>query len=383
MNGLAALLAGALLAIGLSVAAGGQAGPGEKATEPQRAAAPLFRISFQRGEAVQGLSASPVIIPPFQCTSDGTVFISMLRPPDFQGQILTSVSTSREARAFELSQVPELFDLSEVSHYASDSGVVFLVRAAHKNDQTKQGFVTSDGTRGEFPRNATEHSFFIVTFDRAGKYTKTVQVENSFRILRLGAFPSGLLLAYGYAEEDSSPRLALLKDDGTLLKFIQVPDGVAPQAALAKDAKAKSAARFIAPVQMVGRGGLIYLVQNKTSFPILEVSEAGAARPIGPQLPAGVQINMLVSSDDDLYARVGETSEGSIYELSSEDGTVIKRFEVVNDESGADIACIHDGKFLSFEHGSGTLIPLVGTPEPVGAKAVVGPQKSKAIGPSN
>src|ERR1700685_429714 len=382
MNGLAAPLAGALLAIGLSVAAGGQVGPGEKATEPQRAVAPLFRISFQRGEAVQGLSASPVIIPPFQCTSDGTVFITMLRPPDFHAQILTSVSTSREARAFELSQVPELFDLSEVSHDASDSGVVFLVRATRKDDQTKQGFVTSDGTTGEFSRNAAEHHLFIVSFDRAGKYTKTVQADDSFRILRLAAFPSGMLLAYGYAEEDGSPRLALLKDDGTLLKYIQIPDRAAPQAALEKDAKVKSAARFIAPVQEGGRGSLIYVAQNKTSFPILEVSEAGSARPIGPRLPEGIQIKMLIASDGAPYARVGETSKGSIYELSSEDGAVIRRFEVVNDESGADIACIHDGKFLSFEHGSGTLIPLVGTPEPVGAKADAGPEKSKAVGPA-
>jgi hypothetical protein len=38
----------------------------------------------------------------------------------------------------------------------------------------------------------------------------------------------------------------------------------------------------------------------------------------------------------------------------------LRRFETDN---AAGIACAHDGKFLSFDHGDGKLVPLVGTAE--------------------
>jgi hypothetical protein len=157
----------------------------------------------------------------------------------------------------------------------------------------------------------------------------------------------------------------MLKDDGALLKFLEVPKGDVPESAFGtKDASGKGPAMYVAPVQFVGQGHFIYLVQNKTKFPLLEVNEAGAIRTIQPKLPEGVQINTLVPSDENLYARVTEVQDGSIYELNTQEGTVLRRFQVDNSESGADVACVHDGRFLSFEHNDGKLVPLVGAAEP-------------------
>lgn len=358
------LLCCVLLAAGASVSARGQSG----AAKPPAAApspAPLFHIIFTPGEAVQGLSVSPVIMLPFECTSDGTVFVSMMTPPDFRGHFLTSVAPSGEAHTFRLDTVPDLFDVREADRFAFDGGVIFLVQAARENNQTRQGFVTSGGAQGEFTRNAAEHNFFAVMFDRTGKYQRTTQIQDTFHVIRLGVFPSGLFLAYGYDDTDRAPKLALLKEDGVFLEYLQIPDGDTPKEALAKDPRTKSAALFIAPVQMVGRGSFIDVVQDKTAFPVLEVNEAGAIRPIAARLPDGAQINNLLPSDEQLYARINEMGDGSIYEFSSLDGSVMRRFQVGDDESGADIACVHEGKFLSFQHGTGALIPLVGTAEPM------------------
>lgn len=111
-------------------------------------------------------------------------------------------------------------------------------------------------------------------------------------------------------------------------------------------------------------GRSILVVQNKITFPLLEVSEAREIRAIRPALPKEMQIEGLIGSDQNLYARVNPASDGSIYELNAHDGTVLRRLELGEGRPGSSVACVQDGKFFSFEHGDGKLIPLVGTAEP-------------------
>jgi hypothetical protein len=47
------------------------------------------------------------------------------------------------------------------------------------------------------------------------------------------------------------------------------------------------------------------------------VNQAGAIRVIKPKLPEGVPIDVLVPSDENLYARVNPARNGSIYELNA------------------------------------------------------------------
>src|SRR5207248_3365727 len=93
----------------LSLGTWGQPAPGT--ARPPRPVPPMLsQISFQRGEPISGLS-SPAIRLPFQCTSDGTIFVGMIQPPDASKQLLASISLSREYHLFPLDQVPELLDL--------------------------------------------------------------------------------------------------------------------------------------------------------------------------------------------------------------------------------------------------------------------------------
>ena len=350
--------------------------PGQDAvkapSQPSVVLGPLFQISFESGEPVPGIGAMPAVQLPFECTSDGTVFINMIQAigtgnpprnlsPYSPSLLVTSVSRSREAHSFPLDQVPDLYDLQELTYYASESKVIFLVRAAREN---KQGQVASSDAGSAASRSASEHHFYIVMFSRLGNFERTIQLEDTFRLTRVGLFPSGMFLAYGFDQADHSPKLAMLKDDGTLLKFLELPKSDVPQSALGSKPDSESGASvYIAPVQFVGQGHSIYMVQNRTTFPLLEVNEAGAIRSINPRLPNGVRINMIVPSDADIYARVNEIQDGSIYELDSQVGTIIRRFRVGDNESGADVACVHDGNFLSFKHGDGKLVPLVGVAE--------------------
>jgi|SRR5450432_313265 hypothetical protein len=160
----------------------------------------------------------------------------------------------------------------------------------------------------------------------------------------------------------------MLKDDGTFLKNLDIPKQASPDSVLGtQNGGGKGAAVFIAPVQFLGQGRFIYVVQNKTSFPLLEVSEAGTVRSLSPRLPRSVQIDMLIPSESNLYARVRDADGWSIYEINSRNGKAVRHLQVNNDQSGADVACVNGEKFLSFKHGGTDVVPLVGTAEAVAA----------------
>jgi len=361
-----------LLVIGLSLSVQGQAVASH--SKPTAAPAPLYSISFERKDAVAGLDASPAIKLPFDCTADGTVFVTMvpvggqMQPPLYTPPplLLTSVSPSGHANTFPLDQVTEqLFDVREVDHYASESSVIFFVKAARENKPAKQTYTKTDGTQGEFTKNTADRHSYIVLFSRDGEYKKTIETDIPIEIQHIGVFPSGTFLAFGYDEKDHSPKLEMLKDDGTLMRTLQISKNDVPESLFGtKDGSGRGPAVYIMPVQLMPEEHSILVVQNKTAFPLLEVSEAGEIRAIHPELPKETQIEGLIASDQNLYARVNPKDEGSIYELNAHDGTVVRRFELSDGRAASGVACVHDGKFLSFEHSDGKLVPLIGTAEP-------------------
>jgi hypothetical protein len=185
-------------------------------------------------------------------------------------------------------------------------------------------------------------------------------MDDAFSVQRVGVFPSGTFLAFGFDKQDHSPRLALLQDDAKFLRFVEIPKGDAPETMFEmKDSAGKGVAVYIAPSQLVPHGDSILIVQSKTEFPLLEVNEAGMIRAIHPKLPEGTQIDTPIASDQNLYALVDPKDDGDIYELNAQDGAVIRRF-ALPDGPGSPVACVHDGKFLSFEYGEGKLVPLIG-----------------------
>jgi hypothetical protein len=335
--------------------------------------APLYGISFERGEEVSGMDAAAFVLP-FQCNADGTVFFSVPLPPDpavpfGPTSMLTSVSPSREVHSFPHNHIADLYDVRDGSYYASESKVVFLVEAAKEDKREMQTLTKQDGTTVEGSLNTAEHHHYALIFDREGKYQEAVQIDDSFQIVDLGIFPSETFLAYGYSKSDDSFKLALVKDDGRFIKFLEIPAGDAPKSALVLPAEGQNNGyTTIAPVQFVPSGRNIIVVQNKSSFPLLEVNEAGAIRPIPTKLPEGIQIHALIPSDYGLYARGNERD--TVYELSPHDGTVIRRYKVTGHWQAVNLACVHDKKFLSFDRSStGKLVPLFGSLEPIASPA--------------
>jgi hypothetical protein len=360
----------------LPAAALGQAG--STATSASPAAVPLYRISFARGEPVPGISASPAIKLPFQCTSDGTIFVSFVStvpadsglpppPPGLPPMLLTSIPPAGRSLTFRLDQVPELYISSEVDHFASDSDVIFLVRGSRENKPTKQAYAVGS-YHGESTSNAAEQHIYIVAFSREGEYRRTIEIGDAFRIQRIAVFPSGTFLAFGYNAKDDSPKLAMLKEDGTLLKYLEISKGDAPES-MVSGADAPHP-HVIAATELVPQGRSILVVQNETTWPLLEVGEGGAVRAIHPKLPKGELIEAVIPADRNLFVIAeAETDNGYpvglIYEVSPENGNVLRRFVLSDGKRAANVmACVHDGKFLSIDYGDGKVVPLIGSAEP-------------------
>lgn len=367
-----------MLSLTLAVPSQSRAQAGSKTAAPENTPAtiPVYRVSFDRHDAVSGVSSSPVIELPLQCASDGTMFMSFVAsvpagigvvpPPEPPSVRLVSVSTSGQGQTFDLDKVPELYISSQIDRFAADSQVAFLVNASKQYEAGKRRFSMADGSQHEYSINAAEQHRFIVTFKRDGTYHRSVQIEDPFQIQQLGVFPSGAFLAFGYDEKDDSPKLAMLKEDGTLLKPLQPAKNDVPESILGKD---PARPKVVLPAQFVPDGRSILIVQSDSDFPLLDVSEGGAIQAIRAKLPQGMQIKSLIPSDRNLYAVIGasverDSSKENIYEFSRNDGTILRRFELPGDIRAYDVACIHDQKFLSLDYRDSKIVPLVGSAGP-------------------
>jgi len=80
----------------------------------------------------------------------------------------------------------------------------------------------------------------------------------------------------------------MLKEDGTLLKYLEIPKGDVPES-MVSGADAPHP-HVIAQAELVPEGRSILVVQNETTWPLLEVGEGGAVRAIRPKLPKGEPI---------------------------------------------------------------------------------------------
>ena len=371
------------LATGLFASAQTQVGPPSppQASPPD---VPLYRLSFSRGETVPGISSTLAIRLPFECTSDGVIFVSFISgvpvgsglpplPPGVMPTQLTSIPRTGAAHTFRLDQIPDLYVSRDEGDFASDSEVVLLVRASRENKPEKHPYAVGS-YHGEYTRNAAEQHLFILVFDRDGNYKRFVEPPETLEIEKLAVFSSGTFLAFGFDKKDHSPKLVMLKEDGAFLKSLEIPKGDAPTSLIsADDAKTPHA---VLPSQLVMEGRSILLAQTGSAYPLLEVDEGGSVWTIRPKLPKGEQIEAVIPSNRDIYLIAGPEaprdakatvrgSEEKIYQVSRDDGSLRGRFAVTEERMDPDsVACVNDGKFLSIDYADGKVVPLIGSPEP-------------------
>ena len=139
-----------------------------------------------------------------------------------------SESPWNDAHSFALDQVASFYDLIARGDDRGESEVVFLVSGATQYKEGKGYAWPNNGETTEWKANVAEHHSYVFVYDRRGRYKRMVQLDDSFEIQTLGVFPGGTFLAYGYDNAARSPRLGLVKDDGTLFQYLLLPDDYLP-----------------------------------------------------------------------------------------------------------------------------------------------------------
>ena len=247
-------------------------------------------VQFSREKPVLGLPLGSSTTRA-HCSSDGTAFYDMSSGGATAGQELYSISTDGGVKHV-LRKLPVDYNHVQVSDfYVGDQQLVTLLEADKRND----------GSDASTPR---EVNYFLSVSDHDGDLSKLVQVDVRFRPLKIASFGSGDVMVLGWDEGNLLPEIALLKDDGTVRRFIDFdqrrPDAAREQQA--SDAQREAAQERVTLEELQGvafvpYGNEIMLTYPGTTKPIRVLSGMGESRIIPIALPGGYVLHdVLVST---------------------------------------------------------------------------------------
>ncbi len=235
-------------------------------------------------------------------------------PNEVSKSFYYSVSLSREVHSFSFDQIPHIYDLMIGDAYIGESEVVVQIWGATEYQEGKRHITFPNGETKESTADVAEHHHYILVYGRDGRFKRMVQLDDSFRIHALGVFSGGSFLAYGFDNASKSPRLALLRGDGTLLQYLQVPDNYLPsylKKAQEEEKQNPSQPRSMSlgHVILVPSDRHIMIAAVDSRLPLLEVSEAGAVRAIPLKIPKDQIVETVFASETSLYLRIKPASE--------------------------------------------------------------------------
>lgn len=328
---------------------------------------------------VLGFLGSPAMSDVKQCSANGTVFVEMFTPPNIRTRQIYSISSSNEIHQFSIDRINDLYDVRVVDTFAGDSSAVVLLRATPSDRQEKRTYVFSTGGREEKTVFVGEHHSYIATFSLDGTYKARVEVDDTVIPDHIGVFGSGVFVVLGYDQQRTKPILALLKADGSLLRFLDLTqdfndwaDSV-NTANIHRDPNAPPPITkhfFLSPMtQFLPFHDNLLMVEVGSILPILELRDSGAMRPINLKIPDKHVIETLIPSQDHLYVRSTAglhmtnsswTTDSSILEVDPKEGQIVRRLRIVG-ATADEIACYVSSQFVALRlDEKGRLVRMTG-----------------------
>jgi hypothetical protein len=318
---------------------------------------PTYSLEFKSPELIQEMGPSPLLEVPFQCTSDGAVFIDTLDPKDVMAHTLYSV-LNKSVRKFSLTAINDLGDLDTVDYFPGSSTVDFLVQASTKSLPRSGGAISADTEKIHTEHHARH--FFVAEFDREGNYKKSIQLGIDFPLFRFAVLSTGEFLVAGYDSATDSERLLLLDDAGQIVKSIDQPLSTKERSAR-RDASPDQ--RMLAGAQSAGKTNFVAYKdsvlawRSGTKDSILEIRAGGGTREVPIAVPAGSSLADVLPSDDRWVIHVAsaslpengprDLSSFTYFEVSPLDGSLLRKLTIVNQNIGS-IACKARGNYYAF-----------------------------------
>jgi len=343
---------------------------------------PAYSLEFQVQEKPSGdVAASPFIVLPVRCASDGTLFLNMINPPsagnksyDPLQQTVFSVSP-KGTNSFSIHAASDLDDVRFIAMDADDSKVAFLVVARRKDQENISSASLSPGV-------TVRKKSYIALFDRNGSYKKSVEVGVDYGPSDLAILPSGEFVVFGYDSVNSAVRVSLLGSSGELIRSIPLSDDMVSNPAL-KEAETGSMHERVQALSRSGIGswrfararGKALLYQPGSGALVLEIGEGGAKREVPLTVPQGYSLDAFLPASDLWIARYkrndllksGEfdanpvSKDLQLYELNPGDGSLRYRMDLGIDNAVGifGIACEGDGEFISYRMDKNSKLVLL------------------------
>lgn len=331
---------------------------------------PTYQLDFEGNQPVPGVSASPVMSLPTQCTPDGTIYLDMLDPRDIRRHIVYGIGDDK-AQVFSTGAIPGLHVITVLDISAAPSMIGFLLQAAKNNVLANNNSINQPDKKPQRHNAAANLKFYIATFDRDGNYKEAIELPLSGPVFRFAILPSGEFLVLAPELRKNVPKLMLLSSDGDLERSLDVPELLQSSAAdtATHTRQAMAAASVLGSILFMPHNGNVLVWRPGSTGPVLEVQPGGGIREIPLMVPRGYTLADFVSSNDLLIAHFKPAnakdgvalnlSDYAYYEVNPSDGSLIATLSLSGKPTGI-IACEHDGEYTSFSSDANNrLIRLV------------------------
>jgi hypothetical protein len=270
---------------------------GLAAKKPSAASAPPWRqktIRFSDEKVILGLPAENSRSVTY-CSDAGTVFVDLYGVSMLAGSQpspeLYSILPSGEVKVLHRTMPSDFNEISILDFFAADHTLVTLLDGVKRNDQTDKSS----------PRDV---HYFLSLSDYEGDFPKLLPLELRFKPLKVALFGSGDFLVLGWDETNLQPQLALLKEDGTLRRFIDLdyrrhPEFYATYGSM-KEAETseqgRATLRLLQRAEFVPYGSQVLLTYPGTAKSVSVLSAVGEDRSIPIELPAGFVLHDVLVS---------------------------------------------------------------------------------------
>jgi len=285
--------------------------------------------------------------------------------------------------SFETSKISDIVEPKWIADFASDSEVYMLIEGDTRTKEHRQNI---EGLGDEVSWETTgEPRYYIARFDADGSYKGALKLDLALRPVRLSGFPSGNFLVAG-PDGNHILRVALLGSGGQLLRYIELPKEKDGKWEEAEQAVTKSAAENTPPEIIAYwlasetsflpyQSGVLY-VRGHTGALIYEINAGGEAHAVKIKSRDGYSVEYMLPSDRNWFVVSTESGQNRhaksvLDELNPSSGELLARYLVegvghtkVVAEGQSDVACFHEGQFVSVRHQGGKLTVLHGEPMP-------------------
>lgn len=279
---------------------------------------------------------------------------------------------------FETNKISDIVEPKWIADFASDSELDMLIEGNTRTEQRNKK--TENGEDEVYWETTGEPRYYIARFDADGSYKGALKLDLPFRPMQLSGFSSGNFLVSGLDDRDAT-RVALLDSSGQLLREIEFANEKQEAAekifkqSFGDQASPETAAWMLSLwTSFLPYQSDILYIRGRTGAPIYKIGAGGEAHRVKIKSREGYSVEYMIPSDRNWFVVSTESGKGSgsksvVDELSPSTGELLAHYAIEGAgrektlaEGQSDVACFHEGEFVSVRHQTGKLTVLHGTP---------------------